>query len=63
MPETKPHAPQRKPGEAWTEEEKTRGAATPEAEDAAGEANAGGRPTDDRAKTEGVAAEIAKKQP
>lgn len=63
MPETKPHAPQRKPGEAWTEEEKHRGAATPEAGDAAGEASTGGRPTDDRAKTEGAAAEIERKQP
>jgi hypothetical protein len=55
MPETKPHTPQRKPGEAWTEEEKSRGAAKPATE---GEAGAGGRPNDDRAATESAAANI-----
>lgn len=56
MPETKPHVSQRKPGEAWTEEEKQRGAATPDEAGEAGEANAGGRPNDDRAATEAAAA-------
>jgi len=58
MPENKPHTPERQPGGTWTEEEKTRGAAKPDATDEAGGASTGGRPTDDRAATEGAAARI-----
>ena len=57
MPETKPHPPQGKREEPWTEEEKSRGAAKPGEAEAAGGATAG-RPTDDRAETEGAAARI-----
>ncbi|MBL6458118.1 hypothetical protein JMJ55_22530 [Belnapia sp. T6] len=55
MPEPRPV--QKGTGEApWTEEEKSRGAAKPEEIEQAG-GSPGGRPNDERAKTESAAAE------
>jgi hypothetical protein len=57
MPETKPHIPDKsKSDEAWTDEEKARGAPKPAPPTAAGKPNTPGRPTDDRAETESAAA-------
>lgn len=59
MNETKPHIPAKpKPDDAWTEEEKTRGAPQSVPTDAGGKPTTGGRPTDDRAATESAAAKI-----
>lgn len=59
MNETKPHIPEKpKPDDAWTEEEKTRGAPKPAPADAASKPSTGGRPTDERAETESAAAKI-----
>ncbi|MDB5373499.1 MAG: hypothetical protein JWP04_2141 [Belnapia sp.] len=58
MPETKPHKPQGTGEKPWTEEEKSRGSATPAEVEEAGGSATGGRPTDDRADTEGAAARI-----
>ena len=64
MPDTPRHPDPAKPAagrdQPWTEEEKGRGAATgpDDAAGAAGEAGTKGRPTDDRARTEGAAGEI-----
>ena len=61
MPETKPHPEQHNPQDAWTEEEKSRGAQHPDDVDTvgeAGEATSSGRPTDDRGATEGAASKI-----